>query len=653
MPSNILLNAWSRIRRWPTSASAAESDAQQWQNFALEAAEAGTWDWNLETGAVVWSEMCCRLFGVDSASFKPSYRAWLERIHPDDRETTDRAIRQVVDRRCGDLELRFRVLHPGRGERWIQALGRVVFDRKGVPTRMRGVSIDTTARHRAELAVQESEERYRGLFEMAPVGIVVIEPETGWIVAANSRAHEMLGYTKDEFSKLRLADVEASLDEGGIKRTMLEVRDSHATVQFETRHRRKDGSIVEALAAAHCMQIGGNSFIYKMWLDITAQKNVERQLALAKVEAERANAAKTQFLAAASHDLRQPVQSLFFFHSAIAAKLAGHPALSLIENMENSLDALRLLLDGLLDISKLHAGTIEVERTSFPVSALFARLESEYRARAAEKGLDFRIVSSSQWVRSDLGLVDRVLRNLLDNAIKYTADGAVLLGCRRQGDSLRLSVVDTGPGIPGHRTEDIFHEFVQLGNPERDRSKGLGLGLAIVRQLSQLLGHPVQVHSRLGHGTSFSVDVALAKPRWAGKRRPRPLVESSPPPTKRLALIVDDEAMVLVAMRAMMEAMGWDVLAAGSGQEAIRLVASRRVPDVVVADYRLHDGETGLTVIRQLQENCGVSVPAIVLTGDTSPERMVECQKSGFRLLHKPIAPQELRLALAEADSAA
>ncbi|HYD64138.1 ATP-binding protein [Azospirillum sp.] len=374
----------------------------------------------------------------------------------------------------------------------------------------------------------------------------------------------------------------------------------------------------------------------------------EAALLAAKEEAERANAGKSQFLASASHDLRQPVQSLFFFHEVLTCKLEDHPAGPVVAKMRSALDALKSLLDGLLDISRLHAGVVEVQTSAFPVASLFERLETESVARAEAMGVTLRVVRSTAWVRSDPAQLERILRNLLDNAVKYTPrGGAVLVGCRRSGENVRLLVVDTGPGIPPDKLDTVFEEFVQLGNPERDRSKGLGLGLAIVRHLGRLLGHEVAVRSRVGRGTGFSVTVPAARARRDGRkgRAARPLVPE--PHMGGLALIVDDEALVLAGLRGMLESWGWDVLAAGSGVDAVRLAAtSGRTPDVIIADYRLRGEETGVSVVRAIHGACAPSIPAIVLTGDTSPERIAECAGSGFRLLHKPVNAPALRTLL-------
>lgn len=418
-------------------------------------------------------------------------------------------------------------------------------------------------------------------------------------------------------------------------------------VDFRIRHPDSGERWIQVLGRAERDKHGKILGVAAIHQDVTAshratqaaQEQAEQRMAAARAEAERADRVKAQFLASASHDIRQPIQSLMFFHSALAARLKGHPAMVLVDNMQDGLNALMSVLDGLLDISKLDAGLIETRTSIFPLGALLQRLEADYADAAEAKGLELHMVPTEAWVKSDMALLERILRHLLDNAVKYTDHGKILLGCRHRGNAIRVDVVDTGLGIPAHRQEDVFDEFVQLGNPERDRRNGLGLGLAIVRRLCALLDHQVTLRSQLGHGTAVSVMVPAAKPRGVAKRRR--VARRSP---GGVALVVDDEALVLVGLRSMLEGLGWEVLAADSGEQAVRLVSGRRAPDVIVADYRLRGEETGLGVIRDVDRACGVHVPALVLTGDVS----VQQESAGYRTMLKPITPYELEEVLAE-----
>ncbi|HYH22786.1 MAG TPA: MASE3 domain-containing protein [Azospirillum sp.] len=384
--------------------------------------------------------------------------------------------------------------------------------------------------------------------------------------------------------------------------------------------------------------------------DVTDREQADSKLRQALIEqdrsrraAERANAAKTRFLAAASHDLRQPVQALLLFAHALYGRLDGHPARALVDTMRQALDALKTLLDGLLDISKLEAGVVVPKVQPFAVATLLDQLEAEYAPRMAEKGLRLRVVRSSAWVDSDPTLLLRILRNILENALRYTQSGGVLLGCRRGpgGGRLRLVVADTGPGIPRDRLDDIFEEFVQIANAERDRAQGLGLGLAIVKRLANLLDHPVDVRTAPGRGACFTVAAPLARPPRATAPAGR---TAEAPPEHGFAVVIDDEAIILDGMRALLESWGFDVETAVSADEALRVIAARRrPPDVLISDYRLGGGRTGVEAIRAVRGAWGAAVPSILLTGDTGPDRLLEAQRSGVDVLHKPVTPGQLR----------
>lgn len=397
-----------------------------------------------------------------------------------------------------------------------------------------------------------------------------------------------------------------------------------------------------------------------MWLAQSKVRERQRSLALergnhdlaqarllaeiARGQAEAANAAKSKFLAAASHDIRQPVQSMMLLIEVLAQQLAGHPAHRLIEPLDKSLDALRMLLNGLLDISKLEAGVVDTRIEPVALGPLLDRLAGEYAIRAGEKGVDLRLVGTRAWALSDKAQLERILRNLLENALRYTAAGTILVGCRRRGGQLRIEVHDTGIGIPADQIEHIFTEFHQVGNPERDRSQGLGLGLAIVRRLARMLGHEVAVRSRLGRGSCFQVAMPAA-PATA------PATVAAPVGGRAgngvTVLVIDDEAMLREGFRDLLESWGFSVVVAGSEEEAVAAIAARDLsPGLILADYRLRGGETGIGAIARIRRVTGRHVPAVLVTGDTDPARIVEAERGDHRLLHKPVAPADLRAAV-------
>jgi signal transduction histidine kinase/CheY-like chemotaxis protein len=369
------------------------------------------------------------------------------------------------------------------------------------------------------------------------------------------------------------------------------------------------------------------------------------ELTVQKEAAERANTAKTRFLAAASHDLRQPLHAMGLLVAALKEKVRGADKHRIVSQLGASTEALRDLLNALLDISRLDAGVVHPRLADCSVQDLFERLAHDYAAEAAEKKLTLRFVPTRAWVRCDPTLLERIVRNLVSNAIRYTDRGGVVVGCRRCGELRRIEAWDSGVGIASKELNNIFHEFYQVGNPERDRSKGLGLGLAIAQRLARLLGHRIDVVSVPGKGSVFSLTVPGGTPVSPD----RGISTQVAPERLRRALVVviDDELAIREATQTLLSGWGCDTLLADSGDAALATLSrADRRPEVIIADYRLRDGETGVEVIERLKAGHGRDIPAIIVTGDTAPDRLREAQASGFYLLHKPIAPARLRTLL-------
>ena len=365
------------------------------------------------------------------------------------------------------------------------------------------------------------------------------------------------------------------------------------------------------------------------------------QLREEKERAVEANLSKSRFLAAASHDLRQPIHALGMYIGALSHHEMNEEMHRLVGNIEASIGAMDGLFSSLLDISKLDAGVVEPRPRSFPIDPLLQRICQEFAEEAEAKGITLTVRRCGLSVRSDSVLLERIVRNFVSNAIRYTDSGGVLVGCRR-GARLRVQVWDTGRGIPGSESERVFEEFYQIGNPERDRDKGIGLGLAIVRRLTVLLDHPLSLQSRIGRGTVFSISVPIAP----GERATAPAAVKPPTPVslEGLILVIDDEAMVQDAMRSLLTSWGCQVIVAGSGAEMqLRIAACTVAPDLILCDYRLRGEENGIDVIRALQAEFNDEIPAVLITGDTGSDRLREARDSGYIVLSKPVANSKLR----------
>lgn len=372
------------------------------------------------------------------------------------------------------------------------------------------------------------------------------------------------------------------------------------------------------------------------------------ELSAQKEEAERANLAKSRFMAAASHDLRQPLHALSLFTAALRERALAPEARGLVTHIESSVNALETLFNALLDISRLDAGVLQPEPRSFRLGPLCARIVNDYQPAAETKGLALEVLDCEVVVRSDPAMLEQILRNLLANAIRYTDAGSVRLGCFPAGGAVRIEVADTGRGIPVDRQREIFREFHQLGNPERDRAKGLGLGLAIVERLARLLGTRVALDSVPGRGSIFSVLVPVAERADPEPQRLRSVEAGDELAGMRVA-VVDDEAEVREGMRALLGSWGCEVVAGRGVDELLSGLQGGRSPDAVVADLRLPGGGSGIDAVERLRERLGGGVPTLITTGDTAPERLREVEQRGYALLHKPVPPARLRAFLRHA----
>ncbi len=362
--------------------------------------------------------------------------------------------------------------------------------------------------------------------------------------------------------------------------------------------------------------------------EISARKRVETELRAAKAEAERANEAKSRFLAAASHDLRQPLSALTLY----AKVLEGHVdpgGAPLLANLNDCLGSLSELLSDLLDLSKLQAGVVTPNPSDFRVADVLASAVSVHEPEARLKGLRLRSVPSGLVGRTDPVLFRRIVGNLVDNAVSYTERGGVLVGCRRRSGKTWVEVWDTGIGIPPDKTAEIFEEFRQLGDDARTR--GSGLGLAIVAKTAALLGLEIQVRSRPGRGSVFAIELPLGQAITELPAEP----EVVSPRAVRIALVEDNE-LVLGAMATALRSIGHEVVAAASG-EALHAALADRIPDIVVSDYRLAAGETGFDVISTVRAKAGRELPAILVTGDTDPRLVRNMAERGITVLHKPL----------------
>ncbi|CAO3409024.1 ATP-binding response regulator [Azospirillum largimobile] len=377
-----------------------------------------------------------------------------------------------------------------------------------------------------------------------------------------------------------------------------------------------------------------------------------------RAEVARTTAARSRFLASASHDLRQPFQAMRLFLDALTSQVDGNARATRTAGMlANAMTAGEQLLNALLDISTLDAGTVEPDLQPVSLEALLQSLADEFRPQAEEKGLRLRVhvpeVPDGAVTRSDPVLLGRIVRNLLANAIRYTQRGGILLGLRKRDGEWRIEVWDTGFGIPQDKLDVIFDEFHQLTNPSRDPTRGLGLGLAIVRRLSMLLQAPIDVQSRSGRGSVFAVTVnRLEGEAPAGAPAAGVHADGGPsgvPLDGMRILVVDDDSMVLSGLLLTLESWGCAFVSASNMREVFAAVDGLEgPPDAILTDLRLPGKVSGFDVIDRVRKLFKADIPSVVLTGETAPESLLEGQRRGCAFLHKPLHPGELRRVLEE-----
>lgn len=360
---------------------------------------------------------------------------------------------------------------------------------------------------------------------------------------------------------------------------------------------------------------------------------------------EQANVAKTRFLASASHDLRQPLHTLGLLVGLLNPHIEKSQNRAVLERIQGSLNSMEVLLNGILDVSRLDAGVEVPNMGPVSVEQLWQYLDRSFAADAARRGLKLRLRPSRLWLVSDAHLLLRILNNLVSNALRYTPQGGVLVSARERGKEIWLEVRDSGVGIDAEHLDRVFEEFVQLDNPHRDRNKGMGLGLAIVKRTADLLNHALDVRSRPGRGTCFRLRLQrMAVPIQQAAKPAQTFTDVS----GLFVLVIDDEQEIRYAMQGLLSDWGCLVVTASNGDEALAILESRlRPPEAIVVDYRLQ-GLNGLQVTKCLTEALGTQTPALIVTGDVTAEPLKAIQESGLPVLHKPVNSEKLRAWLGE-----
>jgi len=472
-----------------------------------------------------------------------------------------------------------------------------------------------------ELDARESEAWFRTLLDTAPDAMVIIDAK-GRIAIINNQAEILFGYDREE---LRGQDLEVLLPER-LRTCHVAHRDEFVQKpsvrpmgsDLELVARRKDGSEFPVEISLSPVQTGSELFVSSVIRDVTERKKLEQEIIAARQAAERATRANNAFLAAASHDLRQPVQALSLLNGALRRTVKDARALEMIASQENSLTAMTNLLNSLLDISRLDAGVVTPDLEEFSMQRMIDRLSAEFTRRAQQKGLRFIAEPCKAVVCSDPNLLSEIIQNLVSNAIRYTRTGSVTLrGVDADGRCL-IEVEDTGIGIETDQLQNIFKEFHQVKTPGSNK-EGFGLGLAIVRRLADLLQHEVTVRSTPGVGSCFTVTLPTVQNHQAGVSGGDPLDVVSDGEVSGLIVIIEDDIDVANAWGLLLEAEGYTVAMGASASEAKALVRHiEDVPALIISDYHLQDGSTGVEAVKEIRKYYDRNIPCFAVSGDTT-----------------------------------
>ncbi len=493
----------------------------------------------------------------------------------------------------------------------------------------------------------------QNVLESAPDAIVICD-DTGTIVFVNREVGALFGYRGEE---LIGRQIERLLPERFRGRHLIHrnrytdsPRARPMGAGLELYALRQDGTEFPVEISLSPVRDGDRLLVAAAVRDATDRRRIEAELVTARETAERANLAKSRFLATASHDLRQPLQTLALLNGALRRLPKDPSLLDALLQQEQAIGAMSRLVNALLDISKLEAGVIKPEVTDFTVATIFEQMRREFACIALDKGLELRVEPCADRVCSDPSLVEQILRNLTSNAIKYTRQGMVLLRCLHETASVRIEVLDTGIGIPADQIPFIYDEFYQIGAQPNAHREGYGLGLAIVSRLVRLLGISLEVRSEPGTGSSFSLRLpasgtqSTAEPSGAAAAN----TVERPAACRGCVLLVDDDAGVRSAMLTLLAAEGYEVVAAASRAEALQIAAGSATPDVLVVDYHLGDGETGMQIIEALRGRYGSQLGSILLSGDTSMAVKGLQADARLRVASKPIRAAQLLTLIAE-----
>lgn len=611
--------------------------------LAQREAKAGVWDWNLSSNQQTWSDELFLLFGLDPGRSAGTVETWQNLLHPADRQAASDRVSAAVRNRTA-LYNEYRMVLPNGETKWIVAIGNTNHDPDTGTDRMSGLCIDITAQKEALQRARHNELRYQALIQQAADALIVHDFD-GRIVEVNQQTCDALGYSREELLQMNLTDVVSGLNLDQSRQFWSQLEPGKPS-SITSAHKRRDGSTFPVEVRFASLEIDGEQLVMALASNISARIQAETRLLDSMRQLEEKELAKTRFLAAAGHDLRQPIAAASLFVDTLKYTSPTQHQSELIAKLEQSMKVFSGLLDRLLDISKFDAGLIKPRIVSLNLAELFNWLEQNFAESARNKGLRLHFFYPKHRTlvaRTDIGLLQSVLMNLVSNAIKFTARGGVLVSARPRGDKVLLQVWDTGIGIPEVYLPHIFDEFYQVANPHRSRTGGLGLGLSICRRSMSVLEGEIDCCSRTGHGSVFALTLPLngelpAEP--APDDAPDEVVDELWANGKRI-VVVEDDSLVAAGMVNMLHEQGAKVRHFHNAEEALQHddIADA---DYFIVDYALGGKLNGFLLLEALQYRQHTLLHAVILTGETSAQFIRSVADSPWPVLHKPVSYAKL-----------
>ena len=616
--------------------------ANELLSLAQRKAKAGIWDWDIASGKLTWTNEMFKLFGLEQKATEASFDIWRDLIHPADRQTVEDTFNEAV---CNGIPLfsDYRIVLPGGETKWISAVGKTSRNRRNSAIRMTGLCIDITERKLTEERLRFSEELLRQTQSVAAIGSWRLNLESNELVWSEE-THRIFGIATAPKSYEHFLELVHPEDRAKVHAAWLAALKG---ARFHIQHRiivDRETRWVEEQAHLDFNGQGRLHVATGSVQDITARVKTEERLRNSMHQLEEKELSKTRFLAAAGHDLRQPIAAATLYVDTLKLTAPTKQQNEIIVKLQHSMSTFSTLLDRLLDISKFDAGLVKPQIDSYNLAKLFIWLEHNFAQEARNKKLRFILffpMSRQLIVRTDIGLLQSVLMNLVSNAIKFTAHGGILVGARLRGETVLVQVWDTGIGIDDTNIHRIFDEFYQVANPQRNRAVGLGLGLSIAQRAMALLGEEVTCASRPGRGSVFSLILPLdGRPSKVKQRtidKAPAGVDNATFAKCRRVVVVEDDALVADGMIGLLQGIGANVEHFDNAEEALQH-ADIADADFFIVDYALGGKLSGLQFLEILQQRQQTPLRAVVVTGETSSQFINSTNESPWPVLHKPIS---------------